>query len=175
MRPFAEVAETRWSWKRPRLFTRRHELMAGEDTLAVLEARSLLRSAMLGTTAGGQWRLDHVGLLRGQVRVTPMDAGQPAAEPVVTFRPRWFGAGDVTTAGGQSLRWHRADFWGRRWGFVDSGALTRIAYERAPGLLRADTHVLVSDSARGDPELEPLVLLGFYLLLLMARQSHAAT
>lgn len=171
MKPFAEAAEPRWAWSRPRLFTRRHELHSGEDLLATLEARTPLGSAMVAHTAGGHWRLHHVGLLRGQVRVTR----EQAAEPAVTFRPGWFGAGTVETAGGQALRWHRADFWGRTWALVDAGGLTRVTFQRGPGLFRADTHVLVADPARRDPELEPLVLLGFYLIVLMARQSHAVT
>jgi len=169
MKPFAEVMDRRWTWKRPRLWSRRFELCAGDDVIARLESRALPGGTWHGETARGHWQVRHVGLLRGLVTVTSPEGGE-----ALTFRPRWFGAGDVSTAGGQSLRWHRADFWGRRWELVDSGGLARVVFERAPGFLRADTHVLVGEAARTDTELEPLVLAGFFLILLMARQSHAA-
>jgi hypothetical protein len=125
---------------------------------------------MLGETASGTWRVRHVGLLRGRSLVTAEDAKEPAAE----FRPRWFGAGDIVTAAGRSYRWHRADFWGQRWEMVDSGGLTHVSFARSPAFLSLDTRLEVSASARADDELEALALLGYYLLLLMVRQSHAA-
>lgn len=170
MKPFAEAFDSAWTWKRPRLWHRRFELHAGEHVLAVLESRSLLGSAMAGESAGAHWRLSHEGLLRGRVHVSNTAETEDAA----VFHPRWFGAGDVSTRRGQVLRWHRADFWGRRWELVDSGGLTRLAFERSPAMLSLDARVEVAEASRADPELEPLVLLGFYLLLLMARQSHAA-
>lgn len=152
------------------MFRRRYELRAGEDLLAVLESRSVLRAAMAGESAGAQWRLRHEGLLRGRVRV--LREGEDGA--AVVFQPRWFGAGDVITRRGNELRWQRGDFWGRRWQLVDSGGLTRLAFVRSPALLSSKARVEVGEAARRDPELEALVLLGFYLLLLMSRQSHAA-
>ena len=169
MIPFAEAPATPWTWRRPHLWSRRYELRAGDALLASLETRSVLSSVMVGETTHGQWLLRHAGLLRGRVQVLVPGTGAELA----AFRPRWFGAGDVTTAAGQSLRWHRADFWGRRWELADAGGLARITFERMPAFLSPDTAVNVSEAARDDTELEPLVLLGFYLVLLMARQSHA--
>ena len=170
MKPFSEAIGRDWAWKRPRMWRRRYELLSDGEPLAVLEARSLLGASMWGETAGGEWQVRHQGLLRGRVRIEPAGGGDALAE----FHPRWFGAGDVTTRSGQSLRWHRADFWGRRWELVDTGGLARLVFERAPGFLSPETSVRVSESAARDPELEPLVLLGYYLLLLMVRQAHAA-
>ena len=152
------------------MWRRRYELRAGADLLAVLESRSVLHAAMAGESAGAQWRLRHEGLLRGRVRV--LREGEDGAAAV--FQPRWFGAGDVITRHGNALRWHRADFWGRRWELVDSGGLARLAFVRSPSFLSTAASVEVAEAARRDPELDALVLLGFYLLLLMVRQSHAA-
>lgn len=159
-----------WLWTRPKLWRRRYELKAGAELLAVLESRSSFRSDTVVETATGRWRMRHEGLLRGFVRILHEGHAGDAA----TFRPRWFGAGDLTTQRGDVLRWHRGDFWGRRWEMMDSGGLMRIAFARAPAFFSLDTRVEIAEHARRDPELEPLVLLGFYLLLLMARQAHAA-
>jgi hypothetical protein len=152
------------------MWRRRYELRTGSDVLAVLESRATLRSDTSVESSSGRWRMRHEGLLRGLVRVVHEGHAGDAA----VFRPRWFGAGDVTTARGDVLHWHRGDFWGRRWEMVDSGGLARVTFARAPAFFSLDVRVVVGEHAWKDPELEPLVLLGFYLLLLMARQAHAA-
>lgn len=168
--PFAAAHDRPWVWKRPRLWRRRYELLAGDALLGTLESRSALRSAVAGETAGERWRLRHEGLFRGRVRV--VHEGHAGDEAL--YRPRWFGAGDVTTRRGRVLRWHRADFWGRRWEMVDSGGLAWVVFTRTPAFVSLDTRVDVAEHARKDPELAPIVLLGFYLIVLMARQVHAA-
>ena len=152
------------------MWRRQYELRARGELIGRLEARSMLGGSMWGQTASGVWRVRHVGLLRGRSLVTAEGGTEPAAE----FRPRWFGAGDVVTAGGQSFRWHRADFWGLHWEMVGSTGLAHLGFARSPAFLSLDTTVRVSATAQRDPELEPLVLLGYYLLLLMVRQAHAS-
>lgn len=168
--PFASAHDRAWLWKRPRLWRRRYELHAGDALLGVLESRSALGSAVAGETAGERWRLRHEGLLRGRVRV--LHEGHAGDEAL--YRPGWFGAGDVTTRRGRVLRWHRADFWGRRWEMVDTGGLPWVVFTRTPAFVSLDTRVEVAEHARKDPELQPVVLLGFYLIVLMARQVHAS-
>lgn len=170
MKSFTGSFGSEWIWKRPQMWRRQYELRTGGELIARLESRSLPGGSMWAETASGSWRVRHVGLLRGRSRVT----AEGATEPAVEFRPRWFGAGDIETARGNRFRWHRADFWGQRWAMVDSGGLRYLAFARSPAFLSLDTRVDVADHARDDAELEPLVLLGYYLLLLMVRQSHAA-
>ena len=170
MKPFADSFDREWIWRRPRMWRRQYELRARGELIGRLEARSMLGGSMWGETAAGVWRVRHVGLLRGRSLVTAEGGTEPAAE----FRPRWFGAGDVVTAGGQSFRWHRADFWGLHWEMVGSSGLAHLGFARSPAFLSLDTTVRVSATAQRDPELEPLVLLGYYLLLLMVRQAHAS-
>lgn len=170
MEPFAEAFNERWVWRRPKLWSRRFELRAGERALASLETRAWFTGVMHADTASGGWTLRHEGLLRGRVLVR----AHPAASDALEFRPRWFGSGDVQLANGTALRWHRADFWGRRWELVDSGGLPRVTFVRLPAFLSPDVEVRVSEAARTEPMLEPLVLLGYYLIVLMVRQNTAA-
>ena len=170
LQPLREALGADWLWTRPKMWRRRYELRADRALLAVLESRATLRSDTVVESATGRWRMRHEGLFRGRVRVLHEGHAGDAA----VFRPRWFGAGDITTARGDVLRWHRTDFWGRRWEMVDSGGLARVTFSRAPAFFSLDVRVDVAAHARADSELEPLVMLGFYLLLIMARQSHAA-
>ncbi len=168
--------EERWMWRRPKLWSRRFELQAGTRVLAALETRAWVGATMHGTSVDGAWSIRHVGLLRGRVVVRSARAGgaEGAEDVALEFRPRWFGAGDVHGAGMAPLRWHRADFWGRRWELVDAGGLARITFTRTPAFLSPDAEVRVSEAARTDPHLVPLVMLGYYLIVLMVRQNAAA-
>lgn len=170
MEPFASAFDERWVWRRPKLWSRRFELRAGEQVLASLETRAWLTGVMHADTASGAWTVRHEGLLRGRVLVRAVGATSDA----LVFRPRWFGAGDVQLASGAVLRWHRADFWGRRWELVDSGGLPRVTFVRLPAFMSPDAEVKVSEPARNEPLLDPLVLLGYYLIVLMVRQNTAA-
>lgn len=159
-----------WRWSQPHFFRRSYELRAGDSLLATLESRALFNSAAVGTTHSGQSLLRHTGLIRGSVLLSGEDAG--AAR--LTFRPGWFGAGVARSERGAELRWKRADFWGRSWRFEDADELPVLTFVRRPGWFKLNLSVEPAESARALPELADLTLLGFYLLLLMQRQAHAA-
>ncbi len=168
MKSLADAAGREWIWSRPRILTRRWELKAGDDVLATLDSLGLLGGGAKASTATGRWRLHHVGLLRGRLEVLD-EAG---TEVVATFRPGWFGAGTLEW-GRRRLRWHRDDFWGRRWEFVDENGLSLVAFTRRPAFVRSTTTVEPTEAGRGCAELPLLVALGFQLLLVMQRQAHA--
>lgn len=158
-----------WTWTRPRLSQRRYELSAHGELLAALESRSWFGTRMTALTAAGERLLRHEGLLRGRVVLSSAER-----ESLAVFHPAWFGAGAVSFASGLELAWKRVDVWGRRWEFRDANGLAQVTFTRRPAWMRSTTSVTVSDAARGRPELADLVLLGYYLLLLMQRQAHAA-
>ena len=170
MKPFSECFGTDWVWSQPKLFRRFYELRAGEELLATIESRAIFNSAAIATTSTGRSLLRHAGLFRGCVLLSAEDAG----EARITFQPGWFGAGSVRCAGGRELRWKRADLWGRSWRFEDAAEASVLAFVRRPSWFRAAVSVEPGEAARALPELADLALLGFYLLLLMQRQAHAA-
>ncbi|MEO5989726.1 MAG: hypothetical protein ABIU54_13040 [Candidatus Eisenbacteria bacterium] len=152
------------------MFRRLYELRAGEELLATVESRALFNSAAVATTASGRSLLRHAGLFRGNVLLSAEDAGTPR----ITFHPGWVGKGIARCASGRELRWKRADFWGRAWRFEDASELGVLSFVRGPTWFRTAVSVEPSEAARALPELTDLTLLGFYLLLLMQRQAHAA-
>jgi len=170
VKPFMESFGTEWVWSRPRVFRRLYELRAGEEVLATVESRAYFNSAAIATTSAGRRLLRHTGLLRGRVLLS----GEDSDAPRITFEPGWFGGGIARCASGLELRWQRADWWGRSWRFEDTNCLPVLSFVRRPSWFRAAVAVEPSESARALPELADLTLLGFYLLLLMQRQAHAA-
>lgn len=161
------------AWARPRVFQRRWELRAGDDVLAVLESPPAWGFTCTAETATGAWRLRHRGFLRGRVVVERRVAEGEWSERA-GFEPGWFGAGRLR-ADGRTLAWRRADFWGRRWEFRDADGRVLVSLVRKPGLFRAGCDVEVASDAATRADLEVLVLLGWFLVLLMTRQAQAAT
>lgn len=168
MKPLAEARANEWVWTRPRILTRRWELKAGDDVLAMLESTGFLGGGARATTAEHAWRLRHVGMLRGRLDVCAADSDTVLGQ----FRPAWFGAGTLEW-GERRLRWHRDDFWGRRWEFVDEHEHPLVAFTRRPAWVRSTTAVEPTEAGHACPELPLLVVLGFQLLLVMQRQAQA--
>ncbi len=168
MQPLDAVRGQEWVWSRPRILTRRWELKAGDALLATLDSVGLLGGGALATTASGAWRLRHVGMLRGRLEVS----ADGATTTLGQFRPGWFGAGTFECSA-RRLRWHRDDFLGRRWEFVDEHEHPLVAFVRRPAWVRSTTAVHATDAGHACPELPLLVVLGFQLLLVMQRQAQA--
>lgn len=169
MKPVELAFEHEWTWNRPHVGRRHWELRSGTEVVATLDQVSLLGTHMAATTAAGTRDLRHEGWLRGRIRIT--DA---AGATLAVFHPSWFGRGRLVFEGGAVLEWARADFWGRRWAFRDGDGHDQVRFVRRPSWFRSTTTVEVSDAGRQRPELADLTLIGFYLLLLMQRQAHAA-
>lgn len=157
-------------WTRPKLLSRVWELRAGDEVVATLESRSWLGVRMTGETAAGGWELRHEGLLRG--RAVLRRAGETAERLV--FRPGWFGKGEIVRERGGPLLWRRGDFWGRRWRMLDRDGHVQLEFTRRPAFLKSSTAVAASDAGRKLEDLAELVLLGFFLVRMLERQSHAA-
>ncbi|MFN8588456.1 MAG: hypothetical protein U0704_11735 [Candidatus Eisenbacteria bacterium] len=169
MKPVEQAFEHEWTWNRPSVGRRHWELRSGDDLVATLDQVSLLGSRMAAATAAGARELRHEGWLRGRIRLTDAEGAT-----IAVFQPSWFGRGRLELAGGGALEWARADFWGRRWAFRDANGLDQVRFVRRPSWFRSTTTVEVSDAGRQRPELADLTLVGFYLLLMMQRQAHAA-
>lgn len=172
VKAFAAAAGHEWVWSRPRVFRRRWVLRAGEEPIAELESRPAWGFTMTGEADGRRWRLRHRGFLRGLVEVE-REVADGEWSPVARFEPGWFGAGRLPRTSGD-LAWRRADFMGRRWEFRDATGRALVAFVRLPGLFRAGCRVQIADEARTRDDLPELVMLGWFLVVLMARQAHAA-
>lgn len=170
MKPLRECFGMEWIWTRPKRLLRRFELRAGEDLVASLETTSWLGVRMTGETARGMWSLRHEGFIPGRVTVR----SERGETPDVVFSSGWFGAGPVTSAGGSDLRWSRGDFWGRHWIFLDADGHPQLAFARRPSFFRGTTAVFCADAARTREDLDALVLLGYFLIRMLERQSHAS-
>lgn len=170
MKRLRDAFGSEWVWTRPEWRRRRWELRAGDEVLAVLENGSLLGLRMRGETADGRWELVHEGFFSPRALLRPEGGGTPVA----VVRLGAFGGGVLEVPEGEPLRWGRGDFWGRRWRFRDADGHDAVTFVRRPAFFKSATAVEVAESFRTHALLPPLVLLGFFVLRLLERQSHAS-
>ena len=168
MRAIAEVAGQELLWTQPAARRREHQLRAGDEVVATLAfQRGSLADA---EAAGGHWTFKRQGFW--QPRVTVRTAGSEA--DLAVFHPRWIGGGTLEFPNRTAVRLSSANFWQSEWMWQDSEKpLLRIKGRH--GLIKANGAVEIQPDAVTRPDLAMLVLLGWYLILLHAEDSAAAS
>jgi hypothetical protein len=168
VRSISETADQELLWTQPAAFQREHELRAGDDVVATLRfQRGSLADA---EAAGAHWTFKRQGFW--QPRVTVRTAGSDA--DLATFHPRWVGGGTLEFPDGHAQRLSSANFWQSEWVWQENEKpLIRIKGRH--GLIKANGAVEITPDAANIPDTALLVLLGWYLILLHAEDSAAAT
>ena len=85
---------------------------------------------------------------------------------VATYHAGWTGHGVLELGQGRRFQWAAADFWRSQWAWQGADGSTLVRFRSA--------RVEVDPAAVTLPELALLVSLGWYLLVLLARESDEA-
>ena len=167
MRTIAEVADQELVWVQPARLQQSFELRASDEVVAMLEfKRSSLAS---GETAEQQWTFKREGFWHPQVTIRVAGSDVNAA----VFKPAWTGGGTLELQGRQ-LRFGAANFWHSQWDWSDPAGKPLVDFKSHSGVLKMEGEVAIEPEASGLSELPLLVVLGWYLLILFARDSAAA-
>ena len=168
MRPISEIAGQELLWVQPAARKREHELRAGDDVVATLRfQRGSLADA---EAAGGHWTFKRQGFWHP--RVTVRTAGSDT--DIAVFQPRWVGGGTLEFPDGRTVRLSSANFWQSEWVWQDNEK-PLIRFKGRHGIVKARGAVELQPDAVASPDLAMLVLLGWYLILLHAEDSAAAS
>jgi hypothetical protein len=168
VRPISETAGEELLWLQPAARKREHELRAGEDLVATLRFQ---RGSLADAEAEGHhWTFKRQGFW--QPRVTVRAPGSDA--DVAVFRPRWAGGGTLDFADGLSVRLSSANFWQSQWVWQEKDQ-PLILFKGRHGIVKAKGAVEIQPGAESRPDTPLLVLLGWYLILLHADDTAAAT
>ena len=168
MRPISEVAGEELLWIQPAARKRDHELHAGDDVVATLHfQRGSLADA---EAAGAHWTFKREGFWHP--RVTVRTAGSDA--DLAVFHPRWVGGGALEFPDARAVRLSSANFWQSEWVWQE-GEQPLIRFKGRHGLIKARGAVEVLPEGAALPDLPMLILLGWYLILLHAEDSAAAS
>jgi len=168
VRPISETAGEELLWIQPAARRREHELRAGDDLVATLRFQ---RGSLADAEAEGHhWTFKRQGFWqpRVTVRVPASDAD------VAVFRPRWAGGGTLEFADGRSVDMRSANFWQSEWVWQENDQ-PLILFKGRHGIVKASGAVETLPGSAGLPDTPLLVLLGWYLILLHADDTAAAT
>lgn len=168
MKPVAQLGGEELLWIQPAARKREHELRAGDDLVATLRfQRGSLADA---ETDGHHWTFKRQGFWRP--RVTVRVAGSEV--DIAVFQPHWTGGGVLELADGRAIRLRSANFWQSEWVWEEKDQ-PLMRFKGRHGIVKAKGAVEIQPGAAVQPDAPLLILLGWYLILLHADDSAAAT
>ena len=168
MRPISQLAGEELLWTQPAARRREHELRAGDDVVATLRFQ---RGSLADAEAEGHhWTFKRQGFW--QPRVTVRVPGSDA--DIAVFRPHWAGGGTLDRSDGRSVNLRTVNFWHSEWVWQEKDQ-PLILFKGRHGFVKARGAVEIQPGAASRPDAPLLVLLGWYLILLHADDTAAAS
>lgn len=169
MKAIREFAGQPLMWVQPRAMKQRFELRCGDEVLAVMQWQSGWRSGAAAETTEGNWFYKRQGF-RQQVIIQSNGADLPAP----TLSRRWTGSATLSFPDGHTYLWKRLGFWGRKRAWTTPEGTPLLGFSTKYGLLKTGGEVAIDPFAASLPELALLVSLGWYLMVMEARDAAAA-
>lgn len=151
------------SWIHPDPAVRRYELRAAERILATLSWNESDPSVATGQSGDQSWTFRRLGFLNPHV-VALDDSGKQ----VFRFDATMSGGGMGHAEDGHLYRWY-ANLWRAEWGWMDSGEADLVRFRRSFDVNeKQEGNLDLPELGRDNPNLEVLVLLGWYLIITVA-------
>jgi hypothetical protein len=146
---------------------REFELRDGERTRARLLWTSALRSIAEAEAPTGSWTFKRSGFLAPRVTVRDSSSNSNVATLMLT----WRGGGVLHGPEDRSYRWANSSFWRSEWSLMDSAGKPLIAMSPRAFRCNPAGEVNVQPSAIALPDLDLLLLLGWYLIVMIMDDS----
>ena len=142
-----------------------YELWADDEVVAALRWQG--DSLAVAETVEGHWSFERPGFRRSRVSVREVGSGTEIA----TFGSGWTGGGTLEMSWGGRFHWSAANFWRSRWVWRRTGGTQLARFASRQGLVKIEGRVEIQSAALDLPELDLLVALGWYLMVMRARDS----
>lgn len=155
-------------WTQPARSKQAFELRATSDVVATLQFERA--SLATGEAAEQGWTFKREGFWHPQITVRL--AGSDAN--LAVFKPAWTGGGMLELPEGRVLKFSAANFWHSQFSWLDPSGKPLVQFKSHPGLLRMEGQLDIAPDAIALSELPLLVVLGWYLLILFARDAAVA-
>src|ERR1051326_5722734 len=168
MKAIREFVGQPLQWVQPKATKQQFELHSGDEVLVVMRWQRSWRTAATVETAEGSWLFKRQGF-RQQVVIEP-GVGNAA---VPTLKRSWTGNATLSFPDGHSYLWRRQGFWGIRRVWVTADGVQLLSFKARQGFLKTGGEVEVLAFAADLPELALLVSLGWYLVIMEARDASA--
>jgi hypothetical protein len=158
-------------WHQDSAFSRRYQLKSGDSVLAELAFAKVFGTLAEASTARFNWTFKRRGVFTSSVAARI--AGQE--NDVAVYRPNWTTTkGLLRLASGEEFELHTANFWASEWVLSVCDGAPLLEYHNR-GFLKHGASVELEPAGREHPQLELLITLVWYILLLHQMDSAAST
>lgn len=157
-------------WRQPSQLRQDYELVADGEIVANLRWKKNGGTTAVGRSPDGVWSLKASGYLNPRVTLRLPNSDYDFA----TFRPRAAGEGLLLALGDRRFEWRCTNAWQQAWAFYDHDD-QRLFQIRPEGVHPRVSALVEFDPAAADHnEVGYLIVLGWYLLVLMADDAAAS-
>jgi hypothetical protein len=168
MRKITELNEP-LEWVQPDALKMQYELHAGNDVAATLRFRSSFGTFATAESADDCWTFKRVGFF--QTRVTVRACG--AETEIAVFKNNtWTSGGTLHFPDGHAFR-ATTNFWQTKFEFQTEQGEALVEFRRG-GVLHLSARVQVRPSVLRTADVPLMVMLGWYLIVMMAQDAAVA-
>lgn len=170
MEPIQKYIQKELLWNQPSPFKEEYELLSGDDLLGRLHFRSSWGTLAVAESASGCWTFKRVGFFSTRVTIRRCDSETELA----SFRNNtWSGGGTLEMGDGRIFR-ASTNFWQTKLELVTEQDEVILRYSDIGGFFRRSANLTIDPSAGRVAELDWVVMLSWYLMVMMYRDSAAA-
>lgn len=157
-------------WRQPSQLRQDFELVFDHEVIATLRWKKNLGTTAVARSPDGAWTFKAAGYLNPRVSVR-----LPASDyDFAVFRPRATGEGTLLGLGDRRYDWRCTNSWQQTWAFFDANGDRLLHFVPEGVLPRVTARVEFDDAGALYAETGYLVVLGWYLLVLMADDVAAS-
>ncbi len=162
----ANLNGSQLAWSQPAI-AQTFELSGSEGIYARLELKKLASSRANGTSSRATFAFERQGMLKSHISIRLADSAQSLA----TYEPNFAGQkGLLKYSGGQSVEFQATNFFKTEWQWLTPDGDGLIGF-RVKGAGKPHATVFIGDDGLQRVDLDLLLLLGFYVLLLLREES----
>lgn len=159
-----DVAELQWHQPGVALA---YELCGPAGTYARLELGKLASSRSTGISSRARFTFKRQGMLKSQISIILGDDTQPFA----TYVPNFTGQkGILEYPGGRQVEFHATNFFKTEWQWLTTEGDGLLGF-RTKAAGKPNATVFIGDEGAQRVDLDLLLLLGFYILLLLREEA----
>lgn len=170
MKNIAHLIDRELKWTQPHALKHEFELQADGEVAATLRLKSSFGSFATAQSADGCWTFKRVGFWETRATVRACDS----ETDIATFKNNtWKGGGTLVLANGRKYL-ASTNFWQTQYEFKTETGERLFGYTNIGGVMHLSARVQIEPQVVNLPELPWLVMFGWYLALMMHRDSAAA-
>ena len=157
-------------WHQESAFGRTYHLKVGDSVMAELAFPKSLGTLAEARTAGSAWSFKRRGVFSTMIGARLL--GQESE--IATYQPNWASSkGLLKLENGEEFHLKTANFWASEWALLTVDGQEMLRYHNQ-GFLKHGARLEVSERAKQHPQLQLLVLLTWYILVMYQMDSSVA-